>query len=490
MRILHVGWGYSPLFSGGVTVYVEDLMRALAERGHEQHYFCCGRSDFRLRPHLQTWVREGVGIYEVRNPPARVTPFVGTRQPELDIDHQGLRRIFRRILEDVRPYVVHVQMLLGLPARLIDDVKDAGIRLVVTLEDFHSLCPTQLLYREARQENCTDYGDGWGCLECCRHSPSEAGWMRVKSAAWHGARPLRNHCPRLYQALRPAARGLFASWRRSRLASRTSAHSHAQEQAAAFRFRRAEFVRLLGQADVVHALSSALFDLHLQCGVPADRLVRIGTTVGLIGSVRPTARSPSRPLVFGFRGGFSRGKGAQVLLEAIRDLPPTDAVLRIDGEVEAAVRGAVAEAEARGQVRYYGRYRREKLQQILEATDVGVVPSVWREGYPLVCLEFLAARIPVIATRIGGIPDSVSDGQNGFLVPPGDPVELREAMRRFIRNPDLILRLRQQIGPVKSMEQHVAEVEALYRGGLAAENPPSAVCDSATLNADALLARN
>lgn len=462
MRMLHIGWGYSPLFNGGVIIYVEDLLRALAARGHEVHYFCCGRPDLTLLPRLKTWSREGIQIHELRNPPARMNPFVGTRRPELDIEHRGVRRLFRRVLESVRPEVVHIQEFLGLPARIVDDVKEAGIRLVITLEDLHCLCPTQLLYKSEDGENCRDYENGKECVRCCRRAPSET-VTNLKSAVWYAVQPLRERAPAAHDCIRKARFAALRLWNRLWPFNGDGALAQAEAQALArsFRFRRAEFARLLRRADVVHCISSALSQLHQEHGVEGP-LVNLGTTVAAISQIRPTRRRPARPLVFGFRGGFTKGKGAQVLLEAFREISPEDAVLQIHGTMDPKLSAAVKEAEARGRVRYCGPYSREKLQDVLDGTDVGVIPSIWRETYCLAGLEFLAARIPVIASRIGGIPDYVVDGQNGLLVPPGDVQALRAALQRFISDPGLILRFRKRIAPVKTMEQHVTEVEAFY----------------------------
>jgi glycosyltransferase involved in cell wall biosynthesis len=70
-----------------------------------------------------------------------------------------------------------------------------------------------------------------------------------------------------------------------------------------------------------------------------------------------------------------------------------------------------------------------------------VAPPVWPEPFGLVILETLAAGRPVVASRIGGIPDFVTDGQNGLLVTPGDPVELSMALQRLLEDSGLRGRL-------------------------------------------------
>jgi glycosyltransferase involved in cell wall biosynthesis len=67
----------------------------------------------------------------------------------------------------------------------------------------------------------------------------------------------------------------------------------------------------------------------------------------------------------------------------------------------------------------------------------GIVPSTWPDPCPTVAMEAMAAGKPVIASRTGGLPDIVDDGQTGILVPPGDADALRAALARVIDNPEL-----------------------------------------------------
>jgi glycosyltransferase involved in cell wall biosynthesis len=68
--------------------------------------------------------------------------------------------------------------------------------------------------------------------------------------------------------------------------------------------------------------------------------------------------------------------------------------------------------------------------------DLLVHPS-HADGQPLVVLEAMASAVPVVASRIGGIPDTVADGRSGLLVPPGEPAELARAIERLARDPEL-----------------------------------------------------
>jgi glycosyltransferase involved in cell wall biosynthesis len=82
----------------------------------------------------------------------------------------------------------------------------------------------------------------------------------------------------------------------------------------------------------------------------------------------------------------------------------------------------------------------EKLPLWINASDIFVLPS-YQEGLPNVVLEAMACRKPVIATRVGGIPEIVSDGVTGILVEPLIVDQLAQAMETLLLNEDLCSKL-------------------------------------------------
>lgn len=85
-------------------------------------------------------------------------------------------------------------------------------------------------------------------------------------------------------------------------------------------------------------------------------------------------------------------------------------------------------------VLFYGYIPDEKLPKLYQAADIFVLPSIY-EGMPFTLLEASASGLPVVATRVGGIPEVVSDGENGFLVSPLDIKGLAERILYLLENP-------------------------------------------------------
>lgn len=128
---------------------------------------------------------------------------------------------------------------------------------------------------------------------------------------------------------------------------------------------------------------------------------------------------------------LSAQKNVGALLEAFGRLGDLDAVLLVagDGPLRSTLEAAGRDLGIAGRVRFLG--ARSDVPDLLGATDVCVLPSLW-EGNPLAILEAMAAGVPVVATRVGGVPEFVRDGETGSLVPPGDVGALEVALRRIV----------------------------------------------------------
>ena len=140
------------------------------------------------------------------------------------------------------------------------------------------------------------------------------------------------------------------------------------------------------------------------------------------------------PLTLAYVGRLAREKG---LYEVLRGLEIANAagvrarlVLAGSGPEEAPLRRFTRELGLSAHVSFAGPAFGEDKKRLLAGADVLVLAS-YSEGLPYALLEGMAAGAPVIATRVGAIPDVVTDGVHGLLVPPGDPEAIAGAIRRL-----------------------------------------------------------
>jgi glycosyltransferase involved in cell wall biosynthesis len=165
-----------------------------------------------------------------------------------------------------------------------------------------------------------------------------------------------------------------------------------------------------------------------------------------------------------FVGRLSVQKNLFLLLQALDGVSERfDTTLVGDGELEAELKEAVRVRRLQN-VRFHGRADGAELRMLYQSADVFVLPSE-REGMPLVLLEALAMGLPIVATNVPGNRDVVIDGENGVLVPLGDPSALRQALLSVTSDPAAYRRMSEasrRLADRYSWQAVSAEFEQIY----------------------------
>ena len=176
---------------------------------------------------------------------------------------------------------------------------------------------------------------------------------------------------------------------------------------------------------------------------------------------------PSHALLLGVVARLEPEKGHQFLLDAmpiiLRGAPDTWLAIVGEGSSLAALRAQASSLGVAERVVFTG--RREDVSALTADLTVAVLPSV-REAQGISILEAMARRVPVVASAVGGIPEVVTSGVDGLLVPPADPAALAEAVLRLLRDEAL----RRRIGEAGyatvrdrfSIDAQVRRIEAVY----------------------------
>jgi glycosyltransferase involved in cell wall biosynthesis len=144
-------------------------------------------------------------------------------------------------------------------------------------------------------------------------------------------------------------------------------------------------------------------------------------------------------------GRFAPLKNVALLIEAFallrRERPRARLLLVGEGALESPLRADVKRLGLTAEVVFAGAQELEALPAYYAAADVFALPSSF-DNSPNVLLEAMACELPVVATRVGGVPRYVTDGQNGLLVEPGQPPALAAALASLLDDPPLRERLR------------------------------------------------
>lgn len=281
------------------------------------------------------------------------------------------RRRLRDLLRSAQPEVAHLHNVYHqLTLSLLDELEAQRIPTVMTLHDYKPACPAyQLLTHDGVCERC------------------------LGGAYWNAVR---------HRCLKGSLVG---------------------SALVALEAYLARVRRLYAKVDRFLAPSVFLRDVMVRAGMPRKAIEVLPNAVPLA----PAPRPQPAPASFLYAGRLSWEKGIDTLLEAVA-LARGPLEVRIAGEGPAAadVRRRV-EAEALP-VQLLGFLEREDVAGELVRATASLLPSRCYENCPMAILEAGARGVPTIASRIGGIPELVTSGVDGMLVPPGDAPALASAL--------------------------------------------------------------
>jgi glycosyltransferase involved in cell wall biosynthesis len=378
MRIILCSNVYPPCFIGGAELIAHQHAKALQKVGNEVIVFA---GDFGGRTKRYECVKtryDSLDVYRIG------LSSVDCRAEYVNFFHRGVEERFYELLDSFSPDVVNMHNIIGLSAGLIHLSRLAGAKTVVTLHDHWGFCPKNTLIDNSGKR-CLDYDSCDGCVP----DVYLKGGLRIP-----------------------------------------------------FRIRKDYIDLQLKEVDAFISPSRYLADAYTEAGFPGERITVSwnGVDVRRFESIRKK-REKDSVVRFSFIGHFGEHKGVGVLIEAAKLLGARQR-FRVNlvgiGEELERTRRRVEGMGFGEEVKFWGKVAYGKIKDVYQETDVLILPSIWPENHPGTITESMASRTPVIASRIGGIPELVEDGLTGFLVEPGNALELADRMERFITNRELI----------------------------------------------------
>ena len=190
------------------------------------------------------------------------------------------------------------------------------------------------------------------------------------------------------------------------------------------------------RTDLVLALSD---DWRHRLGqrLPGSRISVLPNGVAAISG--QLQRAPGQPTTFLFLGQLSRLKGVHILLDALQQAQTNWRVQLAGSESEPGftdwLRAEIDHRQLADRMTLLGPLVGEAKNRVLTEADAFVLPSL-AEGLPMSLLEAMAARLPVVVTTVGAIPEVIQDGVHGLLVGPGNATALAQAMDHLARSPE------------------------------------------------------
>ncbi|MGG6266703.1 glycosyltransferase [Leptolyngbya sp. AN03gr2] len=235
--------------------------------------------------------------------------------------------------------------------------------------------------------------------------------------------------------------------------------------------QRRKIQQMAELADRLIMVCEWMYEVFVRNGVPKEKLVlckQASPVPAQFHLKRP--RPTNAPLRIGFLGRWHETKGIHILVEAIQRLPKDIPVTLIihgslhgkfhsGGEILARVK-TLAEQDPRIQIKDL--LKRDEIADAIAQFDLLAVPSQWMETGPLVAKEAHAVKTPVLGSHLGGIPELVQHGVDGWLVPARDVDAWRDAIAHLATHPEIVDRLQQNIRSIRTFAEVATEMKTVY----------------------------
>lgn len=435
--------GINQEYGGGVVATARDLCHGLANNGYDIVMLePRGNPDHaQTTTDIQWSARDGYSTLLVENWVERI------EQPHQHVSFEPGNQLFQQALSLTHPDIVHIHHTITYGSDILRIAKDSGCQVLITLHDYWLFCAAIQLFTP-QLTRCNGPDDGSPCVTCMAghyKSSNDNDWnTRIKN----------------------------------------------------------NIAILNRYADVIIAVSNNLRDFVIQQGVNARKVIVQHPSVYSVDRLWQTTstKKPVRQqdrLTLTYIGSISMHKGAHILLNAIGGLPQHHRnnirVLLYGGISPDYLKLLISFSKhlSGADIQFRGPYDAKlDLANIFAITDLAIIPSVWAETFGMVAEEALAARVPVICSRIGGLQEHFFDHVQGRLFPVGNDAALTTIIEEVLQHKQVLSAWQQNIRKPRLCADYIADADGLYRQlftlkpahALPKNNVPTDIPDNSSIN--------
>ena len=388
--------------NGGSETYIFKTGEELQKKGHEVQYFGMEHTNRIVGNHAECYTT---------NMDFHTNKLTKVLYPFKIIYSAEARKKIGIVLRDFRPDVVHLNNFnFQLTPSILYEVRKyereekKRVKIIYTAHDSQLVCPDHLMQQYLTQERCD---------RCVTGSP----WNCAKNKCIHGS-------------LSKSIIGSLEAWI----------------------YRTLKAYRMI---DVIICPSDFLKKQLDHCREIAGKTLVMHNFIDIPDSKEE--KKDDRKYVLYF-GRYSKEKGMETLLQVCQGLPEIPFVFAGNGPLEEKVNDV-------DNIENKGFQSGEKLYSLIRNAQFTIFPSECNENCPFSVMESIAEGIPVIGSDIGGVPELISDGQNGFLVAPGNAEELKSKISCLWNDDDKLKSMKNNCKNTKydSLSEYCDKLVELYQ---------------------------
>lgn len=312
----------------------------------------------------------------------------GSKLKALDVIYsQENKRLMAKALEEFKPDIVHINNFQRqLSASIIDAIKEKNIPIVMTAHDLNPICPASImLYNGEVCDDCITKGYTQCIKKKCVKGSTLKSTLGVMEKKYYDIHKV---------------------------------------------FRKIDCIISPSEFNKNQLLNGKL---------------KYNEIVALHNFVNESERND---YVLGdyafYLGRLSKEKGILNLIEAIGDIPNAKLLIAGDGPERERIETYISEHKLDGRITLLGYQNQDSIHKYITNSRFVVIPSICNENCPYSVLEAMEIGKPIVASRIGGIPELIADGENGYLYKADDINELKEKLMLMLDNDDKVNRFAQK----------------------------------------------
>ena len=409
LKILHICAGVPISYQGGITNYVRSLADIQVENGYEVYVF----SDYEKSN--ETYKFKNINFY----------PKIKTNYIYKGIDKKNLT-LLRKVLKDNNFDLVHIHMALNLDFNFYKELQN--VKYVVSLHDYFFICPRIKMIPKSNIRTKNDPYCKSVNLEKCSICVG-----KLESNIY-------------YQILNKAYKKIS----KKSLPSPNIKSNFAKE-------RFSNYKLFLESAVCLYPVSKKVEQIYRESGISnVYKMLHIGNNSAyeFINNINLNNENKQKINV-AMIGTLTFEKGASILNFLIKNNENPNINFQFYGVAQDYWLSSLTSIG----LQYRGKYNQSELKNIMDKIDLGLVLPVWEDNAPQVVMEFLNFRIPIIATKMGGITDFLNE-KNSILFDPYDESDILRVSRILntitIRD---IFKMKQYTYKTKTPEEHFNDLD-------------------------------
>lgn len=432
MEITYLTHQYLPRHIGGTEVYTHGLAVRAQRAGHSVRVITHVESPS-LNPSAYKAVQteyDSIRVTELHHNLSRASD-----PARAEYDNPHIVELLKHELKTERPDLVHALHIMKLSGAALELCYDMKLPVVLTLADYWFICPRHVLVR-SNQELCEGPAHDLDCLRCLHDTHGFAAGRGqelpapiLRGMSSLGSAVLKHRLPRFWRDIH------------------------------AIRGRQTYLQQIVERADRVIALSHFQKEMFVRNGYSAEKISVLHHGLATAG-LHSATRSSGEELEIVFIGSLVYHKGPHVLLQTLARHPELKVRLLLYGDaggstpyLESLKRLVAVDRRAK----LMGTFPPDEMGRVLETADALAMPVLWYENEPVVVKAARYVGVPVLASNIGTLADSIRHGENGWLLPPGDIEAWAQAIATLKPKP---------LPPdtsIKSMDRNAQELLEIYQ---------------------------